>query len=556
MPMKNIYNHRYQLLRKQEIEEIYALPKLNQKEREKTFGLNSDQQKFLTTLHTLSSKVMFILQLGFFKLKKRFFSQEELSINEKDKQYIIETYFPLVDFRDISMNVTKPTRLSHQAYILRTFGYRRCTGEVSLIFRKEVARIIFTHANSSYVIREIIRFLERQKVVIPAYSTLQDVIGSSIQSEMNRSGNQLNAILDKEKKRVIDDLLEKQGTFLNELTLLKRDPKDFSLKEIKKTIKNQKKIEELCPFVSIESLCVALKISKNNMIEYAKLVNYYKVDQLKGMNPLTRRLLLFCFIHIRCRIINDHLVKAFLYRVNKYINDARRTVIDEAYYNRISKNKNMKKVSKILEFFLDKVCMPDHMPFKKVRDKAFSILDEAELDVATKVLSGKSCDEKSLLWAQFDKMSISIRRNLRPLVLSLKFDGYPSCIPLIREINLLQKKLKNSSNIRLSGNPDLFSIGSVKYIYAKKNLVNFRYEFELYRKISEKIISGDLFIPDSLSYRSFEKDIIDKNSWKKKEQIIDAVGLPKLKIAPKDLVVYVAIDLLYKPFVRGLTVCF
>ena len=153
-----------------------------------------------------------------------------------------------------------------------------------------------------------------------------------------------------------------------------------------------------------------------------------------------KRLLLFCFIHIRYRTINDHLTKTFLYRIDKYINAAKKTVINSTYDNRLSQNKDMRKASIILDFFVQKLHVPDDLSFKEVRDKAFAILDEEKISSVAKVLRGKSCDEKALLWEEFDNMSISIKKNLRPIILALRLNGNSSCLSLIREISLLRTR--------------------------------------------------------------------------------------------------------------------
>lgn len=546
--MNTIKAHGHRLLKNQEIEDIYSLPKLNELERHEIFHLTDREMEVFYSLHTPNSKFVFVFQLGFFKAKKRFYTLSELEKDEASKRYIMEKYFKDTEASDLSLKVTNPTRLSHQTHILKFFGYRRCKGNISLLFKEEVSRLSRMHANPTYIVREVLRFLEREKIVIPAYSTLQDVIGMSVQLEINKAGKKLDSMLNESQKKMLDSLCEKQENFLHELTLLKRDPKDFSLKEIKKTIKKREKLDVFHKCVDMDYFCTEIKISKKNFLEYARLVNYYKTDQVSRMNPLTKRFLIFCFIRIRYQMINDHLVKAFIYRIDKYVNDARNIVIQETYHTRIAQNKNLKKAGKLLDLFLDQVYLPDDIPFKKVRDRAFSILNEKDIAILAKSLKERSQNEKSLQWEQFDKMGTSIRRNLRPLVLALKFDGQPSFLPLIREIDLLKNKLKRGVARTIKSNPDLFSKSKNRYIYEKRDVVHLRYEFELYRKIADKLNSGDLFIIDSILHRSFDQDLIDKKSWKKKAAIIASLGLPKLKECPQVLLKNLdqELSLLYK----------
>jgi len=84
---------RLKILTNNEIQELYGLPHFFQDEREKYFYLNPLEMEELSNLRSKSSKVYFILQLGYFKAKKMFFifSQQEV---QEDIEY-------MADFRAI-----------------------------------------------------------------------------------------------------------------------------------------------------------------------------------------------------------------------------------------------------------------------------------------------------------------------------------------------------------------------------------------------------------------------------------------------------------------------
>jgi len=64
---------RLKILTNNEIQELYGLPHFFQDGREKYFYLNPLEMEELNNLRSKSSKVYFILQLGYFKAKKMFF---------------------------------------------------------------------------------------------------------------------------------------------------------------------------------------------------------------------------------------------------------------------------------------------------------------------------------------------------------------------------------------------------------------------------------------------------------------------------------------------------
>ena len=61
------------LLSETEISDLYDIPDFNKLEKEIYFDLNESEIKILNSFKTQNTKAFFILQLGYFKAKHRFF---------------------------------------------------------------------------------------------------------------------------------------------------------------------------------------------------------------------------------------------------------------------------------------------------------------------------------------------------------------------------------------------------------------------------------------------------------------------------------------------------
>jgi len=544
--MLKISQNTLHLLKKGEIEEIYRIPQIDEKDRNFIFSLNDAERKILSQLHTLSSKIAFILQLGFFRIKKIFYPIDELDKLEDLKEYVIDRYFsdypsekfpcfPQIKpgFTVPSLNVTKPTRLSQQNQILDLFNYKKCSGGVMTLVKREVDRLSQIHARPSYIVRELLRFLERGRIVVPSYSTLQNMIGGAIQKESVRLENRLDSLLTRDQKSRLDELLKMRKDFLHELTLLKRDPKNFSLKEIKSTISKRNQLNDIQPYS--ERFSKELGISEQNLLYYASLVEHYSIYKISRLPSLSTQLFLACFIHVRHRTINDHLIKAFLYRTKGYITEGKEAAKEQVYSRKVGYLKKLKKVGKLVALFIDGK-LSDDLPFKKVREKAFSMVNKEEVAILASSLMEESIDEKELEWEEFDKMASKIKMNLRPLVLSMDIKSQPSSHSLKKEIEALQDDLRNGRPFAPSAvNHSVCSQTARKYITPGGEILSFRYEWQLYRRLAGGLISGDLFVSDSLSYKSFDEDLVETKAWENKESLIGSLGLPKLKSHPKDL---------------------
>ena len=106
---------RLRILSDDEIDALYGRPRFTQEERNEYFTLSAQERATLGQLHSLKSRVFFILQLGYFKARRMFFVFGLRDVVE-DVAHIRERYFP--DFNDADPEIAKGTRLKQQQLIL------------------------------------------------------------------------------------------------------------------------------------------------------------------------------------------------------------------------------------------------------------------------------------------------------------------------------------------------------------------------------------------------------------------------------------------------------
>jgi hypothetical protein len=80
------------LLSKSEVSDIYDVPDFDDHERELYFAVDDNEAEILANLHTINTKIFFILQLGYFKAKHRFFKVNLKKAN-KDIAFINKKYY-------------------------------------------------------------------------------------------------------------------------------------------------------------------------------------------------------------------------------------------------------------------------------------------------------------------------------------------------------------------------------------------------------------------------------------------------------------------------------
>jgi hypothetical protein len=228
---KNTTNQkRLRILDEDEIEIIYNIPNFTYEDRCEYFSLTQPEKELLDTLRSVKSKAYFILQLGYFKAKRLFFTFDLHEV-EEDLRHILKEHFNGSKITDLS-SIGKVTKLKQQHLLLELFNYQSCDAEKRRQIEKK-ARKAATFCNKPiYIFREIMNYLSEQRIIVPGYSFMQETVGKTITYEQNRLVTMLQNHLSPSTIKALKRLLE-DSSGLYEITLLKHEPKDFSSTEIK-----------------------------------------------------------------------------------------------------------------------------------------------------------------------------------------------------------------------------------------------------------------------------------------------------------------------------------
>ena len=526
---KNTTQKRLRILDDEEIEAIYARPRFTQEERAQYFALSQTEKALLYGFRSIRSQIYFILQLGYFKAKHVFFTFDFHEVIE-DAKYIMQKYFSRAKIDDLRP-VNKRTWLRQRRLILRLCNYRNCDAEQRQKLKTKAQKAAMICSKSVYVFRELMQYLMDQHVVIPGYSSMQKIVGRALTYEQNRLISiACNHLKPSDIQNLNALLSDSQGLY--EITLLKHEPKDFSLKEIGREISRGEQIHHL--YCLTKRLLPHLLISNENIKYYASLVTYYSVFRLRQLDERIAHIYLLCFVYHRYQKIHDNLINSLIYNVRKYIGEARSVAKERVYECRIEGNENLQKAGQVLRLFTD-TSIADDTPFYQVRRKAFGLLERQEIDfMADHMATNARFDETAFQWEHMDKLSHKFKRHLRPVLLAVDFDASLANDPLMEAINFLKSAFQNGRSLGQYPSdafPKRFVPEAVKrYLHAQDDcgpgqlLLN-RYEFLAYRLLRNGLEAGDIFCRDSVRFRSFEDDLLDNQKWKEKEKLIASTGL-------------------------------
>ena len=104
-------------------------------------------------------------------------------------------------------------------------------------------------------------------------------------------------------------------------------------------------------------------------------------------------------------------------------------------------------------------------------------------------------------------------------------------------------KGKSLARYRFEQIPKAFIPQGVKpYLYEKdkdgnRSIQPDKYEFLVYRLLRNRLESGDIYVSDSLLFRSFDEDLIPRETWKRdKERILQDIDAPFLSKPMADVI--------------------
>lgn len=343
----SLQSKRLQILSSEEYDALWALPRFTEADRDIFFSLTARERGAMDQLRTARTKLHFLLLLGYFRARQCLFRFDIADVRD-DVNYLCRRFLSNAPVRNIE--VSDHTRKHHIEIILQLFGYRHCGLEERAALEAHVIRAVRISSRPAYVLRELIDHLRQQRIVLPGYSFIQDVVSRALTFERRRMAEVLGTIVDKEKEVALDRLLtDHDGLYA--ITAIRHEPRDFSQKQLLAEIGRG---EQIRPFVELAMRAVKqAELSIEGIRYYASLVDYYSVYKLKRMAKEIAQLYLLCFVLDRYQRLNDNLFTAFCALVGQYADEAAADAKEAVYQHKLQLNEDIEHGVQVLALFLD-----------------------------------------------------------------------------------------------------------------------------------------------------------------------------------------------------------
>lgn len=423
--------------------------------------------------------------------------------------------------RNIISKRTKSRLLNSMLSIL---GFRQLTAplKASLMIRlKDVATICM---DPKYVFDELLAFLGQNRIALPGYSTIQDLISEALNQERERVSSILSNKMSDSTAEKLKSILHDDGK-LNGIRGYNGGAKDFSPSEIDKELCTHNTISEV--YYEIKDIINELKISQGNMDYYSTIVKHSSVFTLKRHPKWQGILYLCCYLYFRYREINDKIITAFRYLIKKHseasVLSAKSRITEEIDLV----NKKLKFASDVFNCFIDK-SLADSITFGEVRKKVFSLISEDDLQLVSEFFDKKKIDAEEYQWQYIDNNHHKVANSIRKLFMAIDiiYDKEKSAIG--KQISTTREELINNKTLD-SVDQRVIRPAERNYIINEGKVNANRFEFHMYTRVSNLLENGKIYASESEKNKRLEDDLIDAETWSKDRlSLIKNTGLARM----------------------------
>jgi TnpA family transposase len=519
--LKRIY-----LLPEAEISNLYARPIFNQNEQRLYFELTRAELDIMEQFGTIRTKVHFILQLAYFKAKNQFFTFTFEGVRS-DVDYVLAKFFKKTDVA-FQGTITRQRINQQKQIILNLFGYQDWSAEQAIRVGAHIGELLRYYPKGHDTFRQLLAYLDNQRIVIPTYRSLQDMFTQAFANEGDRL-DQLILSMPQGQQEQLSGLINLEDG-MTRLNTLRADQKNFTYTAVSAEVEKALVIAGLYQFA--KDFLPTLLLSKNAIRYYADIAGQYAASRLRRLARPQQWLHAICFIYHRYQQVMDNLITSFMYHTRVISVGAKAYAEKAAAEYHSGLVVDLPKLAHFLKWFPNRKTGLNH---DELNQAAYKILPEGQFPALAQFLQGSTFDKKAAMREFYLKSSRSFALYLRPILLAVPFVFYRKDSDIMELIDLMKDHYGSGKGPSTFGLPQDMeeTLSKTQLPYLKKELDDVRvdphlFEFFVYQKMCRRLEKGLLCCNESVSYCDIDHDLIDDVLVDDVEKIADEFGYPKI----------------------------
>lgn len=502
-------------------------------DRNHFFMINNEERRLIQN----TSPIVFIysiLQMGYFKAKQQFFQGENPTI-EADWLWILHHYFPSSNFSYKLPSRNIQSEIKHK--IATFFGYQIDRAVIKKYLEGQADYLIQQCNDPIITFKELFLHLKEKKMVLLGYTTMQDIISKAYTKEETRILNLIEQHLTTDIKNQLNSLLGTEDK-LNSIRDLKTDLSGFNYAAMKKEIHLHQSNQTLYYFS--KNILPRLQLSEQNIHYYADCINYYSTYELKRMPKLKYYLYLLCYLYYRHQKMNNNLIQAFIYHVDKIKKSGSIHASKTISQQQKTVFADPETMGLLIGNYANEPLLKSRKLFKAVAEEVHQMVSKETIKMISQQMLNQPNYQIELEWQYYHEHRQLMELNLRQIFKALTFQADKMEHPIIEAVTFLKNLF--DKNIPITKVP---SVKFPQRVIPKKlkgiivgsdgKVRPHHYEFLIYYKLKDYLVKNIIYNNDSVQYKSFSEDTkITMLNGESKETLLKKIDRPKLLIPIKD----------------------
>lgn len=511
-------------------------PVFNSVQRKRYFDLPQALRQIAASLRTPVHRLGFLISCGYFKASKKLF--RPCDFRPRDIEYVAHQLGLSAELYDLS-DYSSRTRQRHHRLILRFYGFRSFDQKVRVFIAREIEAMVRAQLKPRLIFWRCIDLLIREKVQIPNYFRLADLILEAINRRKRELVATVGTVLPVDIRTLLDALFV-QSTSLTEestnsktaaykLTLLKKLSQSSKPAKIKERVADLELIQGL--YRSLQPVLDALDLSHEGIRYYANSVIKSEIFQVARRTDEDRYLHVIAFIAHQYYRLQDNLVDVLLSSVQRYQNSAQREHKDLRYAGLAQRNQLIKTLMGYLDEHLvgllrsiQSVAEDQRLSDAKKVGQIRTLLqsqDAQKLDgMRAELVTELSEDD---YFSILESRSVRIQNRVSPIIKAMTFQGEISAQPLLAAIQYFKDK---DGTIDKNAPMAFLKADERTAVTGGKRFRGSLYKAFSFLHIQRAIKSGTLNLECSYKYRPLDDYLIDPERWQREnDQLLERAGL-------------------------------
>ena len=495
-------------------------PVFNHEERKKFFSLPSGFKQFWRKLRTAENQILFVLQLGYFRSRQKFFAGHFYS---EDFEFIKQKYgFSFSS--DKEQVYSRPTVARHQHIILEFYGLRSIEKSDQAFLLDEAVSLARLVVRPDKIFWQMVDKIKTSKLVVPSYHLLASTISQAVRANEQRLYAVMNEYLTLEQKQLLDSLLVNAAGENDEsspsLKSLKQPFHSLKASHIKANLNDWQFLQAI--YQAITPVISKLGLHPEAARFYAQTVLKTDIFHNARRRDESRYLHLTAFVVFQTFRLQDMLVDSLLQSVQTTVNSATQEYREQYFQKRLEHRKMFHSLLESLQTnvfpafnVISQTLRESLSPTEKlllIESAVNERLTEREsLERQVDALAKENSDEQTEteFYEILQRKSLALQRRASDIVRFLKVDEQDGNSELVAAL----RNFQNKNGAVEKNAPQDFLSDKEKELLAGKSFPVSLYKALLFQKIAGGIKSGTLNFTNFNKYRSLEDYLIPAIEW-------------------------------------------